>query len=231
MPSTLDKKKRTPGKRAGLSRDKIVKAAAELCLSQGPRAIGWRSLAKALGVFPATIRAHFKGDPDELASEVARAILDSLTPPHKLGQSPENYLRRWFQRALTLFWSKPLIGRYIILELTERPMLSPVFAERLLAALGLLSKTHTAAAALDLLVYHLAGLVFAATGVAWLQPAKTKAAIEKRVAALPETEFPTLKKAVQSLAVDVEARSKPGYLLKRSHGAATALIMELEAQL
>ena len=62
-------------------------------------------------------------------------------PPYKPNQNPIVYLREFFRSALAFFCQRPNLARLVILELTDDPLLSLVFAERMFATIaGLAAK-------------------------------------------------------------------------------------------
>jgi TetR/AcrR family tetracycline transcriptional repressor len=221
-------KKRTAGMRAGMTRAKIAEAAAKLWLSGQTETFSLRDVAKALGVVPATIRAHFKGGMEDLLDEIARRALAALAPPYKPLQDPKDYLRDFFGAMLTTFGQKPRLGRLVVLHLANDPLLCPLFTERICATLAAIAKPKDAAWALQLFLNRLFGLILLETASGLTgEPEAIKAKILKQTSDLSEAEFPTLKLAGEKLAADLMKRGAPGYLDKVALAAAEALIAEL----
>jgi AcrR family transcriptional regulator len=222
------KETRTAGMRAGMTRAKIADAAAKLWLSGEVRNLSIRALAKALDVVPATIRAHFKGGTGDLLDEIARAALAELAPPYKPQQDPKDYLRDLFRALLATFRKQPQLGRIVILRLSDDPLLSPIFAERIGATLAAIAKEQDVAWALQLFLNRLAGLVMMETA-SWLAsaPQDIQAKILKQTSVLSSAEFPTLKLTGEKLAADLMKRGAAGGLDEVADATAAALIAEL----
>ena len=72
--------KRKAGTRAGLTKAVIAAAAAKQ-LEAGPSGFSLRGLAKALGVVPTSVRAHFGGEVSEIFDEVVKAALEGVARP------------------------------------------------------------------------------------------------------------------------------------------------------
>ena len=231
MPIRILKKKpspkRNPGTRAGMTRAKIINAATALWLSSNPDDFSVRALAKVLKVGPTTIHAHFKGGVNELRLEMARAAVAALAPPHKPQQDAKTYLREFFRSTLTKFRQKPELGRLVVGELANDPLLSPIFADRVLTALELLTrKTHLIWGP-QLFLSRFAGLVMIETGgMATGKRDAVKNSILSRVSDLPAVEYPMLKQAAEPLAADIMKRTDAGYLNKAADRAAEALVAE-----
>lgn len=231
MPIRIPKKKplpRKPGTRAGMTRGKIIDAAATLWSSGNPDDFSVRALAKALKVVPTTIHAHFKGGVDELRLETTRAAVAGLAPPYKPQQDAKAYLREFFRSTLTAFRQKPELGRLVVGGLSDDPLISPIFAERVLATIAALTPKAHLTWGLQLFLNRFAGLVMIETGAfATEKPDAVKKSILSRVSALPAVEFPMLKQVAELLAVDMMKRTEAGYLNKAADKAAAALIAEL----
>jgi len=160
---------------------------------------------------------------------MARAALAELAPPYKPQQDPKDYLRDFFRALLAAFRKQPQLGRLVILHLSDDPLLSPLFAERIGATLAAIAKEKDVAWALQLFLNRLAGLVITETA-SWLasEPKDIEAKILKQTSALSSTEFPTLQLASEKLATDLAKRGEAGYLDKAADAAADALIAELK---
>ena len=166
-----------------------------------------------MGVGPTSIHAHFKGGTEAVLTAVAAHALSGMTRPFKPKEEPAEYLRELFLKILQSLHARPDIARLVVLELSSNPILDPLLAERLLltlAALGVpkdaLPKTFQRAieAILDMIL-----MVSARS-----KPAEQKwrsAQMNKAIAALPSTEFPSLtelREALVAETVDAGA-SKP----------------------
>jgi AcrR family transcriptional regulator len=221
-------KKRKAGTRAGMTRTAILSTAAQLWVALGPEHFSIRALARTLKVTPTTIHAHIKGGTSELQDEIVRLALADLAPPYKLQQDPKDYLRDFFRSALQTSRQQPALGRLIILRLTDDPIMSRVFAERILVTLAGLTKKHDLAWGLHRFIARLAGLIMVETGTwATSKPDTIKQRIASCAANLSQTEFPTLKQAAESLAADLSKRAEAKYLQKEAVKAANALVLEL----
>jgi AcrR family transcriptional regulator len=129
------RRKRRPGDRAGMTRSKIALAAATQIEKGGEGAFSMRRLAKALGVAPTTISAHFKGGLSDIEDEVVRAILANVAPPFRPLQEPGEYVEEMFLSALRALEGRPTLSMLTILRLTHNPLVVPALAERSLASL------------------------------------------------------------------------------------------------
>lgn len=65
--------RRTPGQRAGLTRDVVLRAALDLVAGEGVEALTMRGLAERLGVHPNTLYSHVASK-----AELEEALLDGL---------------------------------------------------------------------------------------------------------------------------------------------------------
>ncbi len=222
------KKKRKAGMRAGMTRAGIAEAASKVRLSGGAENFSICAVAKALGVVPATIRSHFKGGMDDLLAEITRSALTELTPPYKPQQDPKDYLRSFFRTALAAFRQQPQLGRLVVAHLSDDPLLSPVFAERICATLAAIAKTQDVGWAFQLFLNRLAGLVIMETA-SWLasEPEAVKTKVHKQTSVLSGAEFPTLKFASEKLAADLIKRGAAGHADKVANATADVLIAEL----
>lgn len=232
MGVTINKKapKRKAGQRAGMTRAKTIDAAVKLWDAAGPDGFTIRKLATQLKVVPTTIRAHVKGGLGELTREVARRGLEDLTPPYKPNQGPQDYLRAFFRSALASVRQRPKLARLVILELTEDPLLSLTFAERMFATIAALAAEADLIWGLELLIGRLTEVTMIESG-AWAlrDPKHTVSYIQKGLVSASKTEFPTLTHAPNKLGAKLIERTEPGYLQERADAAAAALVAELEA--
>ncbi len=148
--------KRKAGQRAGLTR-----ANPQALLTPGrtgsPSEVG-----------ATTIRAHVKGGIAELRREVAGRALAALTPPYKPNQDPKDYLEAFFRAALASFRQRPKMGRLVVLELTDDPLLSLMFAERMCATIAGLDAKTDLFCGLELLIGRLTEATMIESG-AWAQ--------------------------------------------------------------
>jgi len=213
-----------------MTRAKIVDAAVKLWDAAGPDGFTIRKLAAQLKVVPTTIRAHVKGGLDELIREVARRGLEDLTPPYKPNQGPQDYLQTFFRSALASFRQRPKLGRLIILELTEDPLLSLIFAERMFATIASLAAKVDLIWGLELLIGRLTEATMIESG-GWARgdPKLTANHIQARLANASETEFPTLTHALHTFGAKPTRRSKPDYLQERAVASVSALVADLTA--
>jgi AcrR family transcriptional regulator len=222
------KKKRKAGQRAGLTREKIAIGALQLYLTIGPKKISLHAVAKHLKVVPTTIRTHFKGGLGELLDEVVRLALEELAPPYKPSQGAHDYLQLFFRSALTSFRQKPSLGRLVVIHMTDGPLVSPVFAERMCATLNALAPKKNAAWAFRRLLVRLSGVVMVeATETLMNQPKTGGAQISGTISALSKTEFPTLHALLDKFAEDYTMRTEPAYVLAEADKVTAALIAEL----
>jgi Bacterial regulatory proteins, tetR family len=113
----VPKPKRKPGTRAGLTKAGIAAAAAKLIESVGPGGFSVRKLAKAIGVGPTSIHAHFKGGIGAVLDAVAAQAVAGTTRPFKPMEEPAEYLRELFQKILESLHARPEIAGLVILRL------------------------------------------------------------------------------------------------------------------
>jgi AcrR family transcriptional regulator len=136
-PKLPPKPKRKAGMRAGLTRA-IIAARAEKQFETGVERFSLRSLARSLGVVPASITAHFKRGVPELFDEIVKAALENVARPYKPKEEPADYLRYLFLAILTSLHGKSAVSELVVWRLSDNPALVPVLAERLLASLSAL---------------------------------------------------------------------------------------------
>ena len=160
------RKKRKAGEHADLTRARLVPVARNFFLAVAPDQFTIRAFARGLHVVPATIRAHFKGGVDELQREIVRHVLTELA----LSCSPEHvgadYLGQVFRSAASRFRKQPRLGRLAMAELTNDPLLSPIFADRICSAIASLAPKRDLISGLELVCGRLAALVMIESG-AW----------------------------------------------------------------
>jgi AcrR family transcriptional regulator len=222
--------KRKPGQRAGMTRTKIVEAGVKLWDAAGPEGFTVRKLAGRLKVAPATIRAHVNGGAAELRREIARRVLADLTPPYKPDQGPNDYLQEFFRLALASFRKHPRLARLAILQLTDDPLLSLIFAERMIATIAGLTAKADLILGLELLIGRLAEATMMESG-AWAlrDPKNAGGYIQARLLKASKTEFPTLTQAPQALGAKLIQRASPEYLQKRADAVVKAFVADLLA--
>jgi AcrR family transcriptional regulator len=135
-PLAANLKKRKAGTRAGLTKPSIAAAAGALIEKSGANKFSMRKLAKALGVVPTTIHAHFKGGEGAVLTAVAATAIAGVARPFKPKDDPADYLRELFFNVLKALKGRPTIARLVIIQLSSNPILDPFLAERLLLALA-----------------------------------------------------------------------------------------------
>jgi AcrR family transcriptional regulator len=209
----VPKPKRKPGTRAGLTKSGIAVCAAKLFETGGPGEFSVRRLASALGVGPTSIHAHFKGGTEAVLEAVAAQALSGTTRPFKPKEEPAEYLRELLQNILQSLHARPEIAKLVVLHLSSNPILDPLLAERLLLTLAALGVPKDA---LPNTFHRVMGVILEMilTVSARSKPAEQKwlsAQMNKSIAALPSTEFPSLtelREALVAETVDAGA-SKP----------------------
>jgi AcrR family transcriptional regulator len=224
----VNAQKRKPGQRAGMSRSRIVATATKLWVAGGPDDFTIRKLARNLKVGPTTVRAHFKEGLGDLRREIARKALSELTPPYQPKQGPKDYLRTFLRSSLASFREKPHLGRLVASELTNDPLFSLVFAERMGATFLALDKNADLISALELFVARWAGLLQIEIG-AWgrQDPDEAKTRLQVQLVPVSTTEYPTLKAAPQKLGVTLHKRAQPTYLEQAADIATAAFLSDL----
>src|SRR5271166_6187292 len=130
------KEKRKAGTRAGL-RKAAIAAAAKLIESVGANGFSLRKLAKALGVGPTTIHFHFEGGVGAVFSAVAQQALAGVTRPYKPKEEPAAYLAELLLKIMEALHARPVIAKFVVLQLSSNPLLD-LLAERVLLALAAL---------------------------------------------------------------------------------------------
>jgi len=151
-----------------------------------------------------------------------------LTPPYQPNQTPKDYLRAFMRSALSSFRQQPTLGRLVAHELTDDPLLSLVFAERMGATIVGLATGVDVIWGLELLIGRFVGLVMVETGrLARADPKTANPILQSRLLGVSSTEFPTLKQAPQTLGAALIKRAEPDHLTKKADAAATAFIADL----
>ena len=205
-----------------------MSAATLLWAADGPDEFTVRKLARKLKVGPTTIYAHFKGGLPELRREVARKALVDRTPPYEPKQEPKDYLRDILKNSLAAFRDVPHLGRLVVSELTNDPLLSLTFAERMGSTFQGLKKSADVVWALEVFIAKWAGLLLLEIGGWARQDAEVvKARLQARLIDVSAVEFPTLKAAPQHLGALLGKRAQPTYLEKVADVAAAAFLSDL----
>jgi AcrR family transcriptional regulator len=164
-----------------------------------------RSLAKAMGVVPTSIHAHFKGDVSELFDEVVKAALTDIARPYKPKEEATDYLCDLFLAILKSLHGKPIIAILAVQHLSANPVLVPLLAERILVSLSALGAPQEAA---PKLFTHTLGLISemivteCTRSKALTQQSSSKRA-DAEIAALPSTEYPHLAELRKGLVAEV----------------------------
>jgi TetR/AcrR family transcriptional regulator, tetracycline repressor protein len=98
---------RTPGQRAGLTRARILDAAAELLARDGARALTMRAVAARLGVAPNAIYSHVAGKA-ELVDGVLDGVLAAVDAPAPAeGVDPVGAVHRLMSSTYTVLLRHP----------------------------------------------------------------------------------------------------------------------------
>jgi AcrR family transcriptional regulator len=229
MPVIFKKsRKRKAGQRAGMTRAKIANAAIKLWDEGGHDGFAIRKLAVRLKVVPTTIRAHFKDGAKGLRREIARRVLEDWTPPYKPSQTPKDYLTDFFRSTMAFARQRPRLARLVALELTDNPLLSLVFAERMCATIAHLAANANLIWALELLIGRVTEATLLESGVWGRQdPQANDGAIQARLMGASKTEYPTLTLAPQKLAAGVIQRKTSGYIQARTNEIVGSFVQDL----
>ena len=203
MPIRFIKKKpkRKAGTRAGLTKAAIATAAAKLLEAPGAGEFSLRKLAKAMGVVPATVHAHFKGGFNAVSGAIAIAALSDVAPPFKPTQQPADYLREVFWNILKVLHGRPTVANCVVLQISANVLLVPVLAERLLLSLDELGVPKNAQ---PKMLRRAMGAIF---DMILTQSTQSKPAVQKRaslqldaeIKGLSPTEFPHLAELRKAL--------------------------------
>ncbi len=168
-----------------------------------------------------------------MLDEIVGAKLAKLAPPYKPQQDPKSYLRDVVRAMLATSRLHPKLGRLVALHLSDDPLLSPIFAERVCATLAAIGKAPEIGLAYPDFISRLVGLILDNTAK-WLagEPAAVRASVLKRASPLSGVEFPTLTLASEKLADEMMKRctaAASGNSDAIADAAVTALIAELES--
>ena len=208
MAITITKKKRTRGKRAGLSRATIAEAALQI-VDQG-RDLSIAKLAKAQKqVAPAAIYGHFPGKLSEIHAEMVRVALKGLGRPFMPSESWEEYVQALFRSAASTFKNRRNLAGLVALELSSNYYLNPLLIERILYALHMAGLSEEARAkTLNLVMGALIGfLSIDRPGLKSLSTQKWIEAQAKLLNELPGDEFPETTGLKQWLLKSAVSRS------------------------
>jgi TetR/AcrR family transcriptional regulator, tetracycline repressor protein len=203
-PSPEVKEKRKAGMRAGLTKPAIAAAAAKLIENAGVNEFSLRKLAKAMGVGPTTIHFHFKRAGGGIYAAIVVQALAGVTRPFKPKEEPSAYLGELLFKILQALHARPMIAKFVLLELSANPVLDPLLAERLLLALATLGVPMEAR---PRLFQRAMGVIFdmILTESGRSRAAEQKQAsarINKTIGALSPTEFPNLTELREALVAE-----------------------------
>jgi AcrR family transcriptional regulator len=198
------KPKRKAGTRAGLTKAVIAAAAAKR-LEAGPGGFSLRGLAKALGVVPTSVRAHFNGDVSEIFDEVVKAALENVARPYKPNKEAADYLCELLFGILKSLHGKPTIAILAVRHVSDNPVLVPLLAERLLASLSALGASKEAAPMLFTRTLGLICDMIVTECVRSKAPAQEKSSMRMNdaIAGLPSIEYPQLVELRKGLVAEV----------------------------
>lgn len=224
-------RRRKPGHRADLTRAAIVAKALEL-LEKDP-SLTMAAIAKALGVVPGAIYAHFPGSLPEIHTEMVRTVLTNVAPPFKPRESWEDYIWNLFEALLNVFQKHRTLAPIFARELSANYYLNSLLVERILVALELAGLSEAKRAeALDLVMGSLVGLVTIespglscfASSTEWLQDQSAT------IDALPAGEHPQIKTLKGRLLEAAKKRSTQKHPPSTVQRFADLLIAGLKAQ-
>jgi hypothetical protein len=122
------------------------------------------------------------------------------------------------------------LGVTAILELTDKPLLSLAFAERMGMTIVSLAPKADLILGLELLVGRLAEATMIEGGAWALRDSKDAGGyIQALLFKVSKTEFPTLTKAPSALGANLIQRGAPDHLQKRADAAVKAFVADLLA--
>ena len=207
MTITIKKKplpKRKAGTRAGLTKAVIAAASAKQ-LEAGPGGFSLRGLAKALGVVPTSVRAHFDGDVSEIFDEVVRAALEGVARPYKPKEEAADYLRDLLFAILKSLHGEPRIAILAVQHISDNSVLVPLLAERLLVSLFELGAAKEAAPKLFMRTLGLICemIVTECVRSKALAQHKSSTRVDTEIAGLPSTEYPQLLALRKGLVAEI----------------------------
>lgn len=167
---------RTPGQRAGLSRDAVLAAARTVFAERGLTGLSMRSVAGELGVAPNALYSHVT-DKDALVDALLDDLLGTLTPPPP-DADPITGLRG------TMLATFDLLGRHadlVPLYLARQGARGPharALGEAMVVLLGRLGVEETAGRVVRALVVSTLGYAALATADAPMGTAELRADLE-----------------------------------------------------
>jgi hypothetical protein len=142
-------------------------------------------------------------------------------------RTPRRFCESYFGAHWTATSNVPS-GRFVVINLTDDPLFSPVFAERLAAAIMALSNSDNLAWGMDLVIGRFGSLIFSETSeAAQAKPDAAKGGILKKISVLPAAEFPTLAQMAEALAADPLKRADPEYFGILVDGVVDAIVHDL----
>lgn len=225
-------RKRRAGERAGLSRTKIVTAAAQLLEQTDANGLTIRALAKSLGVVPTTVKSHFKGGLADIVSAITRAALAGAARPYKPRETPAEYLGDVFFRILQQLVGRPMTARLTAVELSRSPLVDPFLAERILVCLHELgAEARYFPRGLNRILGCVSVMILVECAAS--DPAGRKGlilGIAEQIAQLPPDEFPMLTENAERLANQAQepASSRLNPALAAEYAAATVGLLKTE---
>jgi hypothetical protein len=180
-----------------------------------------------LKVVPTTIYAHFHRGESEIRKEIARVTLEALTPHYQPSQHAKDYLRVFLRGTLESFCQKPHLGRLVLTQLADDPMLSLAFVERMSTTIKALGGGQDIIDEVELLITRLSGLgLLEIGGWARAKPDTQQARAQVLVMNASSLEVPTLKSNSGSLGGKLAKRADKSYLAKQADQLADDLIAE-----
>src|SRR5271166_998967 len=157
-----------------------------------------------LGVGPTTIHFHFEGGVGAVSSAVAQQALAGVTRPYRPKEEPAAYLAELLLKIMEALHARPVVAKFVVLQLSSNPILEPLLAERLLLALAALGVPTEAR---PKMYQRAMGVIFemilAECGRSSAADQKEASAqMHKTIATLPSTEFPNLTEFREVLAAE-----------------------------
>lgn len=229
-PRTPKPPPRRRGQRARLSHEAIMESA--IALLERPGVLSINRLAKALGVFPTTIRSHFGGGLDALLDQIARAALADVAPPLHRSQSGADYLRELFGRLRQQLEGHPNLARVVAVRLCADPLLNPRLTERILVALDAIEVPEDALpAAHERVVGALAAFLLVEFPDLRAPPERWAENMRDEIGRLSATEYPMLaSKGGDLLELRARRANRPDaddVLVRAAYEAADAMLRGL----
>lgn len=122
--------------RPGLDKTAVLNAAVRLIEAKGVDAFSVRELARAMGVYPATLYWHIQGRKDDFLAEVAAHVVEGFLVPATTGEDWRAALRTLFESYRRAMQRHPNIATFIGSKLVSNGISSAPLVERILDALG-----------------------------------------------------------------------------------------------